>query len=72
LEVRIVAAELSRTESEETESQIGIQGAAVEGIRLCQEDLVCELKLQGDCDKSVARIGLVKTIRSTLRRFSVE
>jgi hypothetical protein len=30
------------------------------GIRLCQEDFTCDLKWQWDCDKSVARIRLVK------------
>jgi hypothetical protein len=30
-------------------------------IRLCKEDSVCDLKLQWDCYKSVARIRLVKT-----------
>jgi hypothetical protein len=31
------------------------------GIRLWQEDFICDLKLQWDCDKSVARIRLAKT-----------
>jgi hypothetical protein len=31
------------------------------GIRLCKEDFMCDLKLQWDCDESVARIRLVKT-----------
>jgi hypothetical protein len=31
------------------------------GIRLCQEDFMCDLKLQWGCDKSVARIRLMKT-----------
>jgi hypothetical protein len=31
------------------------------GIRLCKEDSMCDLKLQWDCYKSVARIWLVKT-----------
>jgi hypothetical protein len=32
-----------------------------ERTRLFQEDIMCELKLQWDCDKSVARIRLVMT-----------
>jgi hypothetical protein len=31
------------------------------GIRLCQEDFMCTLKLERDCYKSVARIRLMKT-----------
>jgi hypothetical protein len=31
------------------------------GIRRCQKDFTCDLKLQCDCDKSVARMRLVKT-----------
>jgi hypothetical protein len=58
--------ELSRTESEERQSRRSelrestLEGDSKKGIRLCQEDFVCELKL-GETDKSVARIRLVKT-----------
>jgi hypothetical protein len=31
----------------------------MKGFRLCKEDFICDLKL--DCEKSVARIRLVKT-----------
>jgi hypothetical protein len=30
-----------------------------EEIRPCHEDFICDLKLQRDCDKSIARIRLV-------------
>jgi hypothetical protein len=37
------------------------------GIRLCQEDYMCELKWQRDCIKPVSRIGLVKTENPSAR-----
>jgi hypothetical protein len=45
------------------ESSLGIGSCrnGKKGIRLCQENFTCDLKLQSDCDKSVARIRLVKT-----------
>jgi hypothetical protein len=44
------------------ESSIGIGGRTNDRkrIRQCQENLTCDLKLQCDCYKSVARIRLVK------------
>jgi hypothetical protein len=30
-------------------------------IKLCKEDFTCDLKLQCDCDASVARIRVVRT-----------
>jgi hypothetical protein len=34
----------------------GQEEAAAEIARLCKEDFTCDLKLQQDCDESVARI----------------
>jgi hypothetical protein len=38
-----------------------VQNIDKKGVRLCQEDFMCKLKLQWDCYKSVARLRLVKT-----------
>jgi hypothetical protein len=38
-----------------------VQNNGKKRIRWCKEDLMCYLKLQCDCFKSVARIRLVKT-----------
>jgi hypothetical protein len=42
-------------------SRVGLELAAAEMARQCQEDFRCDLKLKLDCDKSLARIRLVKT-----------
>jgi hypothetical protein len=38
-----------------------LQNNGKKGISLCKEDFMCDLKIQWDCYKSVARIRLVKT-----------
>jgi hypothetical protein len=38
-----------------------VDNSGKKGIRRCKEDFMCDLKLQWDCCKSVARIRLVKT-----------
>jgi hypothetical protein len=38
-----------------------LQNNGKKRIRRCKEDFMCDLKFQWDCDKSVARIRLVKT-----------
>jgi hypothetical protein len=35
---------------------IGSRRSGMKEIRRCEEDFTCDLKLQLDCDKSVARI----------------
>jgi hypothetical protein len=35
-------------------------GNGKKGIRLCQEDVMCDVKIQCDCDKPVAKIRLMK------------
>jgi hypothetical protein len=38
-----------------------LQNNSKKGIRLWKEDFICDLKLQWDCHKSVARLRLVRT-----------
>jgi hypothetical protein len=53
--------ELGSGETEPSSRNWQLQNNGKKGIRLCKEDFMCDLNLQRDCYKSVARIRLVKT-----------